>query len=305
MSENASPLFTISIPTYNRADGYLRETLTSACQQTYDNLEIMVSDNCSPDHTDQVVKSFRDPRIRYVKHKKNLGHGGNFNFCVEGARGKYVLVLHDDDLIEPDFFETFANQLDHDEEYVMLRSGVNVIDEVGNKLETLPNQSNGDTGVKGFLNDWFDGAPLYMCNSIYNRQKLIDIGGFYSRHELFHDVASVVKLVSTGPRLEIEQPMASFRRHGASDGGSASVENWADDCVYLREVIEEKTNNDEHIAQRANAYLCRKMYRFVSRRSMSPVKRLLHYRKLDELFDHSYPYLKFIWQQFRASLRNK
>ena len=56
------PLVTIGIPTYNRADHYLREALTSALSQTYANLEIIVSDNCSTDSTQTLVKGLPDPR---------------------------------------------------------------------------------------------------------------------------------------------------------------------------------------------------------------------------------------------------
>ncbi len=64
---NLFPLVTIAIPTYNRADGYLKQALQSAVNQTYKNIEIVVSDNCSPDNTEAVVRSYTDPRIRYFQ----------------------------------------------------------------------------------------------------------------------------------------------------------------------------------------------------------------------------------------------
>ena len=59
---NMSKLVTIGIPTFNRANGYLRYALESAIAQTYRNLEIIVSDNCSYDDTEAVVRHYRDPR---------------------------------------------------------------------------------------------------------------------------------------------------------------------------------------------------------------------------------------------------
>ena len=87
------PLVTIAIPTYNRADAYLEQALKSAVGQTYTNLEIIVADNCSIDHTETVVKKFSDQRIRYVRHKKNIGANNNFNYCVKQANGIYFLLL--------------------------------------------------------------------------------------------------------------------------------------------------------------------------------------------------------------------
>ena len=78
-----NPLVTIGIPTYNRADGYLKEAIESVINQTYSNLEIIISDNCSSDDTGLVVKSFKDQRIHYYRHDENIGANNNFNFCLK------------------------------------------------------------------------------------------------------------------------------------------------------------------------------------------------------------------------------
>ena len=98
MKQSESPLVSIGIPTYNRADGYLRECLTSALKQTYPNIEVIVADNCSSDNTAELMKSFSTNRLRYYKHPKNIGPQNNFNFCLDQANGAYFLLLHDDDL---------------------------------------------------------------------------------------------------------------------------------------------------------------------------------------------------------------
>jgi len=67
----------------------------------YPDLEILVSDNCSTDDTERVVRSFGDPRVRYVRHPENIGANNNFNYCIKEARGVYFLLFHDDDMIDP------------------------------------------------------------------------------------------------------------------------------------------------------------------------------------------------------------
>ncbi len=69
-NEHIFPLVTIGIPTFNRADSYLKYSLKSAVSQTYSNIEIIVSDNASTDNTETFVKSFNDPRIRYIQAKR-------------------------------------------------------------------------------------------------------------------------------------------------------------------------------------------------------------------------------------------
>lgn len=73
------------IPTYNRANSYLTHVLRSAVCQTYQNIEIVVSDNHSSDNTESVVREFDDPRIRYYRQKENVGPVRNRHFCLEQA----------------------------------------------------------------------------------------------------------------------------------------------------------------------------------------------------------------------------
>lgn len=92
---------TIVIPTYNRAD-MLREALNSALAQTVSDLEIVVSDNASTDHTAEVVASFNDPRIRYFRQDTNIGMTPNWKFAVAQASSAWVAPLADDDHYFPD-----------------------------------------------------------------------------------------------------------------------------------------------------------------------------------------------------------
>lgn len=107
---NSLPLYTIGIPTYNRA-AFLRESLTAALSQTYPNLEVLVCDNASTDDTAAVVASFSDPRVRYLRHDKNQGAEFNFIACVKEARGEFFSWLQDDDIVFCDFAARAATAL--------------------------------------------------------------------------------------------------------------------------------------------------------------------------------------------------
>lgn len=104
MLENSyqQPLVSVITPTYNRPE-YLKQALTSAVNQTYRNIEIIVSDNCSPQDPQAIVESFNDTRIRYYRNSSNLGMLVNTIQTFKYARGKYVASLLDDDMWEPDF----------------------------------------------------------------------------------------------------------------------------------------------------------------------------------------------------------
>ena len=99
----SQPLLTIAIPTFNRAL-YLEQTLSQLQKEiskcSIKNVEIVVSDNSSPDDTEKVVNlavSLGLP-IRYIKNIENIGSDANIAQCFNQANGKYVLILGDDDL---------------------------------------------------------------------------------------------------------------------------------------------------------------------------------------------------------------
>lgn len=99
------PRVSICIPTYNRAD-MVGLAIESALNQTYRDLEVVVVDNASTDDIEDVVASYTDPRLKFVKNPVNLGLFGNFNRCIELSRGEFVHILHSDDYIDPEFTET-------------------------------------------------------------------------------------------------------------------------------------------------------------------------------------------------------
>ncbi len=92
----------ICIPTYNRAR-YLAETLDNVIAQATDEVEIVVSDNASPDDTAEIVKSRQEkfPRLTYFRQPENLGADRNYLQSVALASGEWCWLLGDDDLLEP------------------------------------------------------------------------------------------------------------------------------------------------------------------------------------------------------------
>ena len=100
----------IGIPTYNRSE-YLIRAVESAIAQSYPNIEIIVSDNCSTDDTAKRVSDIHDPRVKFLQQTQNLGMTGNFNACLHAATGDLFLMLSDDDLLYRDAVERLSEPL--------------------------------------------------------------------------------------------------------------------------------------------------------------------------------------------------
>ena len=91
------PFWSVMIPIYNCRDDYLRETLGSVLRQDpgIADMQIEVLDNCSTTGDPQaVVREMGGGRIAFHRHTHNLGIAGNFNACIERARGHWIHILH-------------------------------------------------------------------------------------------------------------------------------------------------------------------------------------------------------------------
>lgn len=89
---------TVCIPVYNRAESVCR-AIDSALTQDLEGLEVLVVDNCSTDGTWNAIRSFRDSRLRPVRNSVNRGMFGNFNRCLQLARGEFLRFLCSDDML--------------------------------------------------------------------------------------------------------------------------------------------------------------------------------------------------------------
>lgn len=97
-------LISIALPAYNAGD-YIGECLDNLLAQTYPNFEIILIDDCSTDHTAQVVAGYKDSRIRYFKNEKNLGIVHTLNKAYGLCKGEYIARMDADDTCKPDRLE--------------------------------------------------------------------------------------------------------------------------------------------------------------------------------------------------------
>jgi glycosyltransferase involved in cell wall biosynthesis len=122
------PAVTVCIPTYNRRE-LLAASLRSALEQTGTDVEIIVSDNASTDDTEQYVRSIDDPRLRYDRLEQNIGLFGNLSRCLTLGRGRYRVMLPDDDLMLAGNLERKVRFLDQNPSAGMVHSAFRYLDQ--------------------------------------------------------------------------------------------------------------------------------------------------------------------------------
>lgn len=282
------PVVSIGIPTYNRADGYLRDTLESALKQNYSNMEIIVSDNCSADNTESFVRGICDPRVRYFRQKENISQNENFNFCLDQAEGDYFLLLHDDDLIDEDFVAICLERADHRTDFGIIRTGTRLIDSEGSVIRESHNLAEGSS-VEELFYSWFNNrTSFYFCNTLFNTKLLKRVGGFHSKHNFVEDCTAILKLAARSERLDVKETKASFRIHSNYIKYGSKVRLWAEDFLWLLDrICEIASENHDLLRSEGERFFAGLSYKRAAI-VQSPFKRLIAYLTVFRMFKYRY-----------------
>ena len=282
------PLVTIGIPTYKRADSFLKIALESALNQTYQNIEIVISDNCSPDHTESLVTGYSDPRIRYFRQKENIGAANNFNFCLQQARGDYFILLQDDDLIDKDFVEVCLEGAKYSTDFGVIRTGVRAIDTQGNIKHKAPNMVVGlDTA--DFFRGWFAyKTSWYLCSTLFNTKELKANGGLHSKRQLLQDGVAIARLSAKFGRVDIQDIKASFRKHPGEMTFAVKIGDWCDDFLDLLDLMCELVPESEKELRAEGSHFFSKLNYSRARAIKKPLERLKAYMIVFKKFDYKY-----------------
>lgn len=212
------PLVTIGIPTYNRSK-YLKEALESALNQTYPNIEIIVSDNTSTDNTQEMMQQYSNPKIKYFRHKENIGMVGNWNTCLEKANGRYFLLLSDDDILEKEAIGILIEKF-KDKRIIMAYCNRIIIDEKGNEtVEIIKNFNPKELeNGKEFILKRFKGKSGGIPSSeLFITKILLKYGGYPLQTLGAADFAAEIIFCSEGYIAYDKHKLAKYRVHESNN----------------------------------------------------------------------------------------
>jgi glycosyltransferase involved in cell wall biosynthesis len=130
----------VCIPTYNRSH-YLTYAVNTVLNQTYDDFELIICDDGSPDNTPEVVAGFNDSRIRYIRHEKNMGRSRNMRSGFEASQGEYFIKFDDDDALTPEFLEKTVKVLDENNNVDFVCTNHWVIDKNSDRVESATKEN--------------------------------------------------------------------------------------------------------------------------------------------------------------------
>ena len=177
---------TVFVPTWNRPD-MIAASIDSALAQTFEDFVVLVGDNGGSPLTEGIVRGYDDPRVRYIRHERNLGGMGNWLELIRLAETPLVASLHDDDTWEPTFLEKAVPPLVDDPSLSIAFTDYWCVDDVGDLLvehtDWLSSHSGRDRlpagPVDGSYADrlrvvavWGSPQPAYAA--VLRRQAVID-----------------------------------------------------------------------------------------------------------------------------------
>lgn len=210
-----NPTVSIGLPVFN-GENYLEEELDSILSQTYQDFELIISDNASTDKTQQICQAYatKDDRIRYYRNKINLGASKNFNRVFELSRGKYFMWAGHDDVHTPDFLSRCVSILDNYSSIILCYSKTGRINNHGKLIGNYgligrfdsqkPNERFGDLINMRYPN-WIMIYGLIRSNSLINTQLFGDYIGV--------DIILLAEIALLGRMYEISDYLFFRREH--------------------------------------------------------------------------------------------
>lgn len=224
-SNEPPPVVSIVVATYNRRD-LVERTLASALDQSFRDLEVVVSDDASQDGTRQVLEGIADPRLRIHCHPANVGVWANWATALRMARGRYVIFLGDDDILVPDFVSQLASCLDSSPDVTVAFSDLRLVSIAGKTLRKLPAPHRDDNRhpmtdvVRAILS-----SRIFFGAAIFRREECLRIWEECSADGLVADWGLILRLVQLQGFLAASVPTVEYiktshsNQLGATQGG--------------------------------------------------------------------------------------
>lgn len=205
------PFFTIIIPTYMRAKT-IRVAINSALNQNEINdYEIIIINNAQDaeaEKTKKIIEEFNSDKISYYVNEKNIGLCGNWNRCIEKANGKYIVMLHDDDILSCYCLRSLYEAIQMNNEPVMVGcSNVTFTSEKMPDFQKPKRLLYREVTKKSF----FFGRYLGIVGMTFKRDTAIQIGGFSESYYPNEDTIFIYQMLLIGKVINIQNILVGYR----------------------------------------------------------------------------------------------
>jgi glycosyltransferase involved in cell wall biosynthesis len=210
-----APKISVCIPVKN-GGAFLPLAVDSVLEQSFENIELIIVDNCSSDGTAQWLeqRAASAPCIRFYRNAADIGMTANFNACLKYAQGEYVKFVCADDLLLPQSLQLMSQVLDDDPQVSLVVGGRRLIDESGAKL-TRQNYVARNATVPGaqVINQClFGGNDIGEPSAVMFRRAEAERGFQESLSQLM-DLEMWFYLLERGNMVSLADEVCAVRKH--------------------------------------------------------------------------------------------
>ncbi|MBP0903725.1 glycosyltransferase family 2 protein [Mariniflexile gromovii] len=233
-------MFSIGIPAYKAKD--LKECIDSILIQTYNDFELIIVNDCSPDPIDDIVAKYDDARIQYHKNEKNFGAlhvVDNWNKCLSFAKGEYFILMGDDDKMEPDYLEEFVNLIKTYASLDVWHCRSTIIDQFTKPLRLTPINPCYEDEYDYIINCLEGRREQFVSDFVYRTSALVNNGGYYklplgwASDYLTSFILSVNKGIA-----HTNKPVFNYRSHSVNITSTGNLEKKREAFVMFFDWIE-------------------------------------------------------------------
>lgn len=206
-------MISIIIPVYN-TEKYIEECIKSLLEQTYDNYEIIIINDCSLGNIDELIKNYNSSKITYIKNKHNMGIGYSRNLGIKKSKGEYICFIDSDDYVDKNFLQLMYDKLHNDK-----------LDLVVCDYNYVENEKITPVILKDFQitnlsknPELLVNIPLGPCNKIVKKSIIVNNDIKFSETLKYEDVSFVASLLYFSKKIgKVNKPLNYFRVHELSE----------------------------------------------------------------------------------------
>lgn len=256
VTDAARPFWSVMIPCYNSAD-LLGATLESVLAQDPgpDVMQIEVVDDASMlDDPGEVARRVGNGRVGYFRQPRNMGPSANFTTCVRRSSGRWVHVLHSDDLVRPGFYDRYRARIEACPDVVMVGGRTMAVDAEARDLAVTESVAT----VDGYLLDpaytVAASNPLRCVSTVVARAAYEQGGGFHPDLMHANDWEMWARVAGLGPVGWVDEPLGLHRMHERSDTNRLHRSTaYVDDCLKAADAIAARFDGSDRTRARRAA----------------------------------------------------
>jgi hypothetical protein len=235
------PPLTIALLSHNRAH-YAKVALEALQSQSCGDFELLFMDNHSTDETAELVLSYKDPRLIYVRQPPGRNPSENEAAALWMSRGEYVLVTHDDDVASPFLVERYMQFLRRHPDMLAVSSNVSLINEAGMPLQPRLYDMEQDLVfergdyIRAFFEEklWLPTPTFMHHREHYLKIRYYDARARNEPYHSSHDILAMIMHNAHGRIALLAEPLVGYRQHMAQE--SRSVDQSAPLYQMVRDV---------------------------------------------------------------------